>query len=271
MLLGLHYSVAYSMRSKGIKEFRMRHVKILLVILSLLFFCNVYAKPLQLVTLEYPPYEYTEDGKLKGMAVEVVKMIFKELKIDITIEVLPWARAIRYIENGERDAIFTAYKNPIREKFADYSVEVLMPQIVSFFVKKNSPIVFDGDFNKLSKYSMGVVRKISYGQKLDLAIKNKTFKRVENANDVTQNFRKLIKGRIDIVPNSKYGGYHILKKLNQIDEVDELPLNIQSVPSFIAFSKKRNLTHIRDKFDVILKRLKQDGTYLQILQNYSSK
>ncbi|OUR66392.1 hypothetical protein A9Q77_11340, partial [Marinomonas sp. 42_23_T18] len=170
----------------------MRHVKLLLVVLSLLFFCNVYAKPLQLVTLEYPPYEYTEDGKLKGMAVEVVKLIFKELEIDITIEVLPWARAIRYIENGERDAIFTAYKNPVREKFADYSVEILMPQIVSFFVKKNAPIVFDGDFNKLSKYSMGVVRKISYGQKLDLAIKNKVFKRVENANDVTQNFRKLI-------------------------------------------------------------------------------
>ncbi|NQY94537.1 MAG: transporter substrate-binding domain-containing protein [Campylobacteraceae bacterium] len=249
----------------------MSHVKFLLIILFLAFLSNVYAKPLQLVTLEYPPYEYTEDGKLKGMAVEVVKIIFKEMNEDITIEVLPWARAIRYIEDGSRDAIFTAYKNPVREKFADYSTEILMPQIVSFFVKKGSSIVFDGDFNALSQYSMGVVRKISYGQKLDLAIKNKIFKRVENANDVTQNFRKLIKGRIDIIPNSKYGGYHILKKLNQVGEVDELPVNIQSVPSFIAFSKKRNLKDIRDKFDVILKRLKKDGTYLQILQNYSKK
>jgi len=245
--------------------------KLIFGVLFVFVTSNLYAKTLNLVTFEYPPYEYSENGKLKGMAVEVVKLIFKELEIDITIEVLPWARAIKYIEHGERDAIFTAYKNPVREKFADYSTEVLMPQIVSFFVRKGSPIVFDGDFNKLSKHSIGVVRKISYGQKLDLAIKNGIFKRVEQVNDVTQNFRKLIKGRIDIIPNSKYGGYHILNKLDQEDEVDELLLNIQSVPSFIAFSKKRNLKDIRDKFDVILKRLKNDGSYLQILQNYSKK
>jgi len=232
---------------------------------------NIYAQTLKLVTLEYPPYEYSEDGKVKGMAVEVVKLIFKEMNQDISIELLPWARAIKYIEEGSRDAIFTAYKNPVRENFADYSTEVLMPQVVSFFVKKGSTINFDGDINKLSQYSIGVVRKISYGQKLDVAIKNGTFKRVDKANDVTQNFRKLIKGRIDIIPNSKYGGYHILKKLNQSNEVDELSVNVQSVPSYIAFSKKRNLKDIRDKFDIILKRLKDDGTYLQILKNYSKK
>jgi len=245
--------------------------KLFVGILSIVMYSNIYAQTLRLVTLEYPPYEYSENGKLKGMAVEVIKIIFKEMKQDISIEVLPWARAIRYIEEGNRDAIFTAYKNPTREKFADYSSEVLMPQVVSFFVKKGSTITFNGDFGKLSQYSIGVVRKVSYGQKLDLAIKSGTFRRIEEANDGTQNFRKLIKGRIDMIPSNKYGGYHILNRLGEINEVEELPINIQSVPSYLAFSKKRNLKDIRDKFDVILKRLKEDGTYLKILESYSKK
>jgi len=254
---------------KGVCMNIIKYISIILV--SLVLSNTLHAKPLRLVTLEYPPYEYTEKGELKGMAVQVVKMIFKQMNQDITIEVLPWARAIRYIEDGSRDAIFTAYKNPDREKFADYSKEVLMPQTVSFFVKKGRNISYDGDLNKLSSYSIGVVRKVSYGQKLDSAIKNKIFKRVDEANDGTQNFRKLIKGRIDIVSSNKYGGYHILNKLNQSGEVTELPLQVQSVPSYMAFSKKRNLAHIRDKFDKILEQLKNEKIYSEILNNYFQK
>jgi len=249
----------------------MKNIICMSMLLMSIYLSNLNAQTLRLVTFEYPPYEYTDKGELKGMAVQVVKMIFKQMNQDITIEVLPWARAIKYIEDGSRDGIFTAYKNPDREKFADYSKEVLMPQTVSFFVKKGRNISYDGDLNKLSSYSIGVVRKISYGQKLDAAIENNGFKRVEPVNDVTQNFRKLIKGRIDIIPNSKYGGYHILKKLNQTNEVSVLPVNIQSVPSYMAFSKKKNLTHIRDKFDKILRELKKNNTYSNVLKNYFQK
>ncbi len=243
----------------------------LLYILFILLVSNLNAKPLKLVTLEYPPFEYTQDGKVKGIAVDIVKMIFKEMNQDITIDVLPWARAIMYVKEGRRDAIFTAYKNPEREKFLDYSKEVLMPSTVSFFVRKGSSIDFDGDFEKLSPYKIGVARKVSYGQKLDLAIKNNIFKRVDVSDTVTKNFQQLIRGRVDIIPNSKYAGYHILNKLNQTDKVIELPVNIQSVPSYIAFSKEKKLTKIRDEFDKILNRLKKDGTYSTIIDNYFSK
>jgi len=229
------------------------------------------AKPLNLVTLEYPPYEYTQNGEIKGMAVDIVKLIFKEMNQPITIEVLPWARAIRYIKEGKRDAIFTAFKNSKRETFADYSTSVLMPQVVSLFVKKGSSIKYEGEFNEFSQYSIGVVRKVSYGKLLDEALSNNIFKRVDAVNDGTQNFKRLLKGRIDIIASNKYGGMYILKQLGKLDEVTVLPEQLQAVSSYIAFSKKRNLTHIRDKFDVILKRLKKDGTYSKILDSYFNK
>ena len=138
-------------------------------------------------------------------------------------------------------------------------------------MRKDASINFKGDFKTLSDYSIGVVRKLSYGRDLDFALSNNIFRKVEAVNNGTQNFRKLLLGRIDMVPDNKYAGLHILNKLEKMDEIRVLPYNIQILPSYIAFSKKRNLTHIRDKFDVILKRLKEDGTYLQVLQNYSTK
>lgn len=231
----------------------------------------VQAKTIRLVTLEYPPYEYTQDGQLKGLAVDVIRRTFKEMNQPITIEVLPWARAMRYIKEGNRDAIFTAFKNPERERFADFSNQVLMQQSVSLFVRKDSEITFEGDLRELDAYSLGVVRKISYGLKLDNAIKTDTFKQVEEANEGTQNFGLLLKKRVDMVASTKYGGYHILKKLDRESDVKELPISVQSLPSYIAFSKERKLTQLRDEFDKTLARLKQSGEYQKIIDDYFAR
>ncbi len=105
----------------------MKLIKLISFIITFCWITNLSAQPLNLVTSTLPPFAYMEDEKLKGVAVKIVKMVFKEMKQDISIEVMPWARAILYVKEGKRDAIFTAYKNPIREKFSDYSKEVLIP------------------------------------------------------------------------------------------------------------------------------------------------
>ena len=245
--------------------------KFVFVILAFVLMTSLSAaQTLKLVTLEYPPYEYTENGEVKGMAVDIVKLIFKEMNQPISIEVLPWSKAIKYIEDGERDAIFTAFKNPKRELFADYSAN-LMPQIVSLFVKKGSMIAYDGDLSLLSKYSIGVIKKVSYGKVLDTAIANKVFEKVVVSGNGTENFQNLVAGKVDIVASNKYGGLYILKQLNKLDAAVELPKRLQTVSSYMAFSKKRNLSHIRDQFNVILKRLKKDGTYVNMLKSYFKK
>ena len=246
--------------------------RLLLIAFILSVFSSIsYAKTLRLVTLEYPPYEYTENGQLKGIAVEVIKRTFKEMNQPITIEVLPWARAMRYIKDGSRDAVFTAFKNPERVRFADFSKQVLMQQAVSLFVRRDSDIEYDGDLRKLNHLSLGVVRKISYGLKLDTAIKKQFFRRVEEANEGTQNFGLLLNKRVDMVASTKYGGYHILKKLKRATDVKELPVSIQDLPSFIAFSKVRNLTKTRDEFDSALAKLKASGEYQKIIDDYFSE
>ena len=241
----------------------------IILLVTLFLVIASFANPLKLVTLQYPPYEYEENGKITGIAVDIVEEVFKRMEQPITIKIYPWARAIRYIEKGTADAIFTAYKTSERETFADYSTEILMPQVVSLFVKKDSPIVFDGKLSKLSQYSFGLVRKISYGKALDSAVKDGVLKKIEITSNGKQNAQKLLGGRFDILVSNKYGALYIFKQLNKLNMIQELSPELQSIPSYIAFSKKQNLSAIRDKFDIILKQMKNDGSYKKIIDSYS--
>ena len=226
------------------------------------------SRVLQLVTLEYPPYEYQEGQQVKGIAVDIIREAFRRLSQPIEIKILPWPRAISYIENGKADAIFTAFKNPHRETFADYSKEVLFPQTISLFVRANSSIVYDGQLSSLQPYSVSVTNQVSYGQRFDTAVKEGVLTKIKINNSGKQSAKMLLARRVDIWISNKYGALHIANQLNQLEKIRVLEPDIQSVPSYIAFSKKRNLTHVRDKLDVVLKAMKEDGSYERIINSY---
>jgi polar amino acid transport system substrate-binding protein len=236
-----------------------------------LLICAVTAKAttLELVTLQYPPYQYEENGQIKGMVVEIVKEVFRRMQQPVNIRLMPWARSIKMIETGTADAIFTTYKTAEREVFADYSKVVLMPQTVALFVLKDADIKFDGDLQKLASYSFGVVNKVSYGDVFDNAVKNNLIKAPDTTNTGEQNIDKLLAKRFDILVSNRYGALNILKHKDAMDKVRELTPEVQAIPSYIAFSKKRNLDSVREKFDKILLEIKKDGTYEKIIHEYS--
>lgn len=230
----------------------------------------VAAQSLQLVTLQYPPYAYQESdlGEVKGIAVEVLKEALRRLQQPIQISVYPWARSLKMVEEGSADAIFTAYKTTEREAFADFSNEVLMPQVIALFVLKNSGIQFDGDLSKLANYRFGLVRKISYGNLIDNAVSQGILTQIDYANSGEHNLTKLLGQRFDILVSNKYGALDILQQKGWQDKVRELQPAVENVPSYIAFSKKRNLSSLRDRLDKVLLQMKKDGSYERIVQAY---
>lgn len=236
--------------------------------LILFFSHNTFARKLEIVTLHYPPYIYVENAEIKGVVVEIIKEVFNRMHQPINISVLPWARAIKRIKNGKEDAIFSIYKTKEREIFADFSQEILIMQTVSLYVRKDSHIEFNGDINTLSRYRVGAVRQVSYGKAFDLAVKNKALPSLVLVNIGLQNFQMLLADRVDIVVSNKHGASTILKSISGSDKVRELTNILHSIPSYIAFSKKRNHIQLINKFDSILKVMKKDGSYNSIINKY---
>ncbi len=239
-----------------------------IVLSAVMSISTAIANPLELVTLQYPPYEYKEEGAIKGIAVDIVREVFKRMDQPIEISLYPWSRSLRMVEKGSADGIFTVFKNQEREQFLDYSKEVLMPQVISFFVLADSQIVFDGDISKLHKYKFGIVHGLSYGVLFDAAVKHQT-KGISTSSAYTGevNIKHLLKQNVDIIVSNKYGALDIIKKMSVQKKIKELSPELQNVPSYIAFSKKKNLTSIRDKFDVIIAQMKKDGTYNRIVES----
>ncbi|MCP3927200.1 MAG: amino acid ABC transporter substrate-binding protein [Desulfobacterales bacterium] len=70
-----------------------------------------FADSLKVATLDYPPFQYKVNGKAKGIAADIVKEVFNRMNQPIEIRFYPFPRAIKYIEEGFSDVIFTFYSN----------------------------------------------------------------------------------------------------------------------------------------------------------------
>lgn len=236
--------------------------------MAILFASPACSEPLQIVTLQYQPYQYEENGQLKGFVTAIIQEVFSRMEQPITITVYPFARALEMIKYGEADAIFTAAKNPEREAFADFPREVLVDQQMSFFVHANSPITFDGDLRKLGRYRIGVIIGYRYGAVFDEAVKAGILPNIHKVTNQEGNAKKLVAGRIDVWMSNREQALFVIRRLGLSKTIKELTPAVQVIPSYIAFSKKRNVGDLGGRFGRELRKMKEDGVYDRIIADY---
>lgn len=248
--------------------------RLLLVGVLCLNFCllNHLAKaeePLKIVTPGIAPISYEMNGKIVGIGTELVTEAFTRLGQAIEIEILPGARALNMLQEGEADALFALAKTSEREGFAGYPTEPIIDQPVSLFVQKDSTIVFDGDLKKLSPYTIGIIRGGRFSPEFEAAIKNQVFSKLEEVTEYRQNILKLTSQHIDILIGSRISVLFAAKELGQQDAIKELsPTLTTSSPAYLAFSKKGKAANLVAQFDEVMKAMRQDGTYDRIIQSY---
>jgi polar amino acid transport system substrate-binding protein len=219
------------------------------------------------VTLDYPPLEFkSERGRIEGAAVELVIQIMNQLGHSVSIEVLPWTRAVKMVRHGMADAIFTIFKNPERELFLDYSNEVLIPQMVALYVPKTRRIAYDGNLETLARYKIGVVSTISYGRRFDSA---RRMLKVESTASLEQNFAKMARGRIDLVISNVFSADLAISQMHIGEKIERLEPPVETVPSYIAFPRVKDNTQLRINFDHKLMESKTNGSYDRILRKWA--
>lgn len=225
------------------------------------------AAPYRFVTLDYPPYEYAENGQVKGMAVDIVRETFRRMGREVTIEIYPWARSIAMFQDGEADGIFTFFKSPEREAYTRYSREVLITQPISLWVPRQSRIESGTPLARLTGCTFGVVHGTSYGSRFDTLVRQAAL-RTDESYTLESCINNLLQGRFDIWVNNRYGAVYSLRKAGKRDEVRELTPPIQEPASYVGFSRKRQLDALRDEFDRNLALLRKSGRCQKIIDSY---
>lgn len=83
---------------------------------------------LRLLSEEFPPVNFTQDGQPAGLAVDVVQAVLARRGERLPIEFMPWARAYREAQGAAPVALFAAARIPERESLFQW-----VGPIVSFY------------------------------------------------------------------------------------------------------------------------------------------
>jgi polar amino acid transport system substrate-binding protein len=228
-----------------------------------------YAETLVLAAAPTKPTAFLVDDKPTGILVDLVTEAFRRAGDTVEIHLLPWARCLSEARTGEIDGVFSSFKLPEREEFLTFSHEVLTTQIIAFFARRDWTQDFDGDLGTLRDAKIGVINGTSYGEKFDSAAKTGTLRNIEAANSIESNLGKLVAERVDLIPSYRYVALDAAKRLNILSKIKEVSPSLQSMPSYLAFTKARDLSRVSNDFDAALAAMKQDGTYDRIVGKYN--
>jgi polar amino acid transport system substrate-binding protein len=100
----------------------------------------------------FPPYTFEKDGKIQGIAVELVGQILKEAGIQYTIDLVPnYGRAIANVKIGLSDGFFLASQNSERDNIAVFSNPVTNNNWCWFYPVNSKLDPKDGEFKANAK------------------------------------------------------------------------------------------------------------------------
>ena len=224
---------------------------------------------IRLSTMVYPPYSYEEDGKVTGMAIDIVAEALESQGYKMSADLMPWSRVLTSAKRGKIDGVIMIFKNEERLAHYIYSQEVLLPEIISFFKHVDSPVTFDGSFESVGHLRITPVDSVSYGKKFDNAVKEGALPHLRGISSLEEALTMLEAKRTDLVPGNRDVTYQTLARMPNLKNLVEVTPEIESLPSYVSFTKKRDLTAVRDAFDAGIRQMRESGRYDEIIRSYT--
>jgi polar amino acid transport system substrate-binding protein len=114
--LGKQYTVKVNFHQLAESKLQIKINQLFLLLLfSIVLPTTVYSDNVIIVTENYPPYSYEQEGEITGISTDIVKCIMDESGLEYKIEVLPWARAYEMALNKDDVLIYSIMRIPEHE------------------------------------------------------------------------------------------------------------------------------------------------------------
>lgn len=226
---------------------------------------STHPPSVEIVTSNFAPFNYLQNGKPTGLCTEIVRMLLKDRSISAPIVTLPWARAYKTALKQKNTLIFTIARTREREHLFHW-VGILVTGRSYLFSLKNRFIGLN-DLDHARHYRIGAAlddiraRYLSGAGifELDLVV------------DSRMNAIKLLNQRIDLWAEDELAAVHTIRQLGYDPGeilVKSLPLDLKPVPTgYLAFSLDTD-THLVEAFKNALGKLMQTKEYITIKNKY---
>ncbi|MEH6632052.1 MAG: transporter substrate-binding domain-containing protein [Halopseudomonas aestusnigri] len=264
-----------------------RFLRISVLLLLILFGTNVKhgwafdeTARLKATTLHYPPYEYEFNGVPTGIAVDILQEATRRAGLQgVDIKFFPWKRAVFSTETGKMDVLFNAGVNEARKKWGLYSKHTLIMQEYFLFTRRGENLATTLDFNNVQNKSIAVRRGYLYGSgpfKKAITTGN-VFERVSPSESTEHSVRLLLGNRIDMFVGDFLPVMHYIINNDLTNKIELVKvsgsdnnLKVLVWPTYFLFSKQTVNEEFVNKFDRVLKKMIDDGTYKNIHDKYNA-
>ncbi len=216
----------------------------------------------------WPPYEWAENGVLKGFHIDLLREVAAELHLQVHFKSYPWKRAINMVKSGEADAITYLARTAEREQFALYleGNQLHLARIGFFTLKKREHTIhYSGDLEQLQNSRICT----QYGQTYGTAFEQATYLMKDEVRTEEQVLKMLLAGRCDIAVGY-LDDYKIAvqQKGLEKDIVFLIPY-LSEHPMYVTFSKAKKHEKLATRFAEGMKVFKNKFRYQELLKKYN--
>jgi polar amino acid transport system substrate-binding protein len=220
------------------------------------------AEPVLVLTEEFPPYNFTDQGRITGLGTEVVEAVLKELGLQGQIQSMPWARAYETAKNTPGVLLYSILRTSEREKSFKW-VGVIAPADYYLFSLAGRDIRL-ASLNDAQRWQIGTVQQ-TVGEQYLLS---RGFQKGQNLQSSVRNelnFEKLQQGRIDLWIMNRLTANHLVRQAGHLPGKTLYPaLHIEELSSqggyYMAFGAQTPDATV-EQFRKGLEALRRNGTF----------
>ncbi len=213
------------------------------------------AETIHFTTEDYPPYNYRQGNGYGGAGYKQVIEMMKHVDAQYTVELMPWARALALAETDTRTCVFTTAHIPERHNRFKWVEPLAIDR--NFMIARKGAGVKVTNNEEAKQYIVGTQRN-DYTQNL---LEREGFPKIDLATDLDLTLKKLVAGRIDLMPISEKFYMKLKREGN--------PVEAQYVFSKQTFSIACNINFpepLRQSMQQALAGLMADGTQARLLE-----
>jgi polar amino acid transport system substrate-binding protein len=188
------------------------------------------------ITEEYPPFNYIENGSIRGISVDMLLGVIRQIDSPISadyIRVLPWPTAYETALSRNNTAVFATVRLPEREHLFKWAGPLGSERYVVFSSRDNPPRITSP--GNLDNYRIGVVKdEAAYLQLQALGINRS---HIVSMSSVPALISAMKEGTIDLWCYGETAGQYFIAKVTGDPGHFDVVYTLETQDYYYAFNK----------------------------------
>lgn len=230
------------------------------IFMAMLLALGLFAQDVYKVGLspDFPPFEYIENGEIVGFEIDLVREIAKELDIKVEPVTMSFDGLIAALKVGKIDIIASGMSyTPKRAENVEFSIPIIESENHYIKLKSNKKL------NSLKDLEKGAILGAQIGTIQADEISNiKGVKPYLNSEYIPLVLSTL---------NGKIDGFVLEAAVakSYTKNYDEFEVFAKTKIAGTCLAFKKGDTKLRDDFNNVINKFKENGVYLKLLQKYN--